>query len=274
MAKDTQIKTGFLEKQAKENSKRGTSRGVMAFLIGAVVLAVGFGIFKSIEMLAGFQTYQKIRNVSIVLKSPKVESGNAYVNVSIKNQNAYPIVNPVFKYDISSREGKELLAGKLKIEGSVPTADERTFHHVNLGAIVGEPAKLHSDLVDVTTSKPESLPAGFNLKFAQAQRAEDPIEALSKLKELAPNYAPLLVAIGLEQEKRSNWDEALANYNNAIEMNNNLANAHYRKALVSLRNQNQEEGMKELELANQLAPNDPDISSTLESFKQPVTPED
>lgn len=274
MSKDTQIKTGFLEKQAKENSKRGTSRGVMVFLLVSVVLALLFGAFKAYEMLAGFQTYQKIRNVSIVLKNPSVENGSAYVNVSIKNQNGYPVYNPTFKYDISAREGKMLLEGTLKIEGSVPTGDQRTFHHIKLGALTGEPAKLHSDLVDIETTKPENLPKGFNLKFAQALRADDKLSELSKLQEEAPDYAPLSVAIGIEQELASDWDGALSSYQKAIEQDNDLANAHYHLALVLLRNQNKEEGIQALEKAKQLSPNDPDISTMLESFNQPVTEEE
>lgn len=71
MSKGTQIKTGFIAKQARENSRHGTSNGIVKLLIAAVVLAGGFGIFKTAQMLAGFQTYQKIRNITITLKIQK-----------------------------------------------------------------------------------------------------------------------------------------------------------------------------------------------------------
>lgn len=188
--------------------------------------------------------------------------------------NAYPITYPVFKYDISSATGNQLISGKLKIDGSVPTADERTFHHINLGKIEGDPAKLHSDSVNVTTSPPKTLPAGFNLKFATAQHSEDPLAALIKLKELAPSYAPLAVAIGIEQESKSDWDGALKSYKEAITLDSDLANAHYHLGLLMLQNKMKVKGTKELELAKQLSPNDPNINSALESIEQAVSKAD
>lgn len=268
MSKDTQdqIRTGFLEKQAKENSKRGTNRGIIGFILVLILAGVGFGIYKGVGILMGMQNLQHVRNTALMLKDPKVENGKAFVNVTIKNLNGYRVSNPAFKYTISTKEGKES-TGEVKVNGSIPSADQRTFHHVSLGEIQGIPKRLRSDLITVEVSPPESLPKGYNQKFVTALNGENPIEALESLSQSASNYAPLLVALGIQYEGRGDWAKAKEHYAKAIEIDSNNANAHFHLGLVLLRDKEQESGMKELNTALKLAPNDPDIKNILESFQ-------
>ena len=97
MPNKTRIQTSFLEKQAKENSRQDTSRSVMLGVAVVAVIAIAFGAFKAVELLMGFQTYQHVRNVALLLNSPKLEGKDAYIDVTIRNGNAYPVADPVFK---------------------------------------------------------------------------------------------------------------------------------------------------------------------------------
>lgn len=273
MARDSELDTGFLQKQAKENARPGTSRGILMVLGVLLIGGIGFGVFKAIEFFMGLENLQHVRKVSVLLREPRVESNQAIVNVTLENVNAYPVLNPEIKFDIASKEGKELLKGKIKLDGSVPTGDQRTFHKVSLGTIDGKPAKLHSDLVKVDVNPPKTLPKGFNVKFSAACNAEDPVSALNELKSKAPDYAPLAVALGLRYEKLNKWDEAKKQYDEAIKLDPNLANAHYHLAQVLLRNKKTKEGMASLKKAAELAPADPDIKDFTESLTQPAEPD-
>ena len=274
MAKDSHLDTGFLQKQARENARPGTSRGILMVLAILLITGIGFGIFKGVEFVLGFQNLQHVRNVSIVLKEPKVEADQAIVNVTLENSNAYPVTNPQFSFSIAGQEGKDLLKGTINLTGAVPAADQRTFHRVNLGKINGKPAKLHSNLEKVEVNPPESLPKGFNMKFVDALNAEDKVEALKKLKGIAPDYAPLSIATGLVYERLNNWEDAKKQYEEAVKIDPNLANAHYHLGLVLLREKKNDAGMKALKKAEELDPADPDIKDQIESFTNPKPKEE
>lgn len=272
MTNKTRIKTGFIANQAQESSKRGTSGRVIKILAVALVAVLAFGIYKGVEMMMGFQTYTKIRNVSLQLKSPRLENGDAFVDVTIHNANAYPIIDPVFKFSISSPEGKEIGSGKIKIDGSIPTADQRTFAHVDLGKVSGQPAKLHSDLIELNSNEPKGLPSGFPAKFSMAMTKEDPAQELGKLVALAPYYAPLKVALGIQAEKSSDWTDARKLYEEAVKLDSENANAHYRLGVALLRDKKEKEALEHLEKARELSPNDPAVKLILNQLEGGAVP--
>ncbi len=272
MTNKTRIKTGFIANQAQESSKTGTSGRVIKIIALVAVAAIAFGIYKGVEMLLGFQTYQKIRNVSLQLKSPRLEEGDAFVDVTIHNANAYAISNPEFKFTISSPEGKEIGKGQIKIEGSVPTADQRTFANVDLGKVSGQPAKLHSDLVELEAKEPKDLPSGFPAKFSMAMTKEDQEGELKKLTELAPKYAPLKVALGIQAEKRNDWKDAEKLYEEAVELDADNANAHYRLGMALLRDNKEKVAVEHFEKALEISPNDPAVKLVLGQIAQESAP--
>ena len=106
MPKRQQIETNFLEKQAKENSKEGTTRGIMTGLGLLVAVGVAFGGYQAYSFFANFETNQYLRNVAIVLKSSHLKDGKALVTVDVHNSNAFDISNPKFTFDIEGADGK------------------------------------------------------------------------------------------------------------------------------------------------------------------------
>lgn len=263
----TKIETGFLEKQAKANSSRGTSRSVLAFFTIMLVSVAAFGIYKAVEFVLGFQTFQHIRNMSLVLKAPRVEQGKAFVDVTIHNANAYSVSEPVFNYSIADSSGKEVVAGEVKVAGVIPAADQRTFPNIDLGETKGEPAKLHSDLVKVTASTPENLPSGFASRFSSAMTSEDRLTSLTALEIEAPKYAPLKVAIGILYEAKNNLNQAIDYYRQGVDLDQDNANAHYHLGRALLSKQKNKEALKHLSEAVELNPIDPAATKMLNSLK-------
>lgn len=267
MASKTKIQTGFIAKQAEESSKRGTNRGVILLIAVVAVGALLFGGWKAVEMLLNFQNYTNIRNVSLQLNAPQVKEGKAFVDVTLHNANAYPISEPVFKFDLADAGGKEVLRGEIKIDGTIPAADQRTFAQVELGTTDGAPAKMHSDLVRVDATTPKELPSGFSSHFSSAMISEDVEKGLEALTKEAPNYAPLKIALGLQAEKASNFKKAEELYKEAVELDSENANAHYHLALTLMRDGKQKKAMQHLEEAARIDPKDPAVKLMIERIK-------
>ena len=171
------------------------------------------------------------------------------------------------KYSLSNSEGSEILAGEKQIKGVIPTGDQRTFFHVNLGTTEGAPARLRSDLLKVTASIPSDLPTGFPSRFSSAMTSEEPLDELTALQNDAPKYAPLMITIGILNEERKNWKEAAQYFQQAVELAPENANAHYHLGVVLMREKQDELALKHIRKAAQLNDNDPEINRTLESFK-------
>lgn len=268
------IETNFMDRQAAENAKSGTAKGIFG-LIGVVVLVgIGFGGFQAIQFFGNFEMNSYKRNVAVNLKEPKVEGGKAIVSVEFKNHNAVDISNPVVDYTIQSSDGKQIAAGQVKVEGTVPAADGRSFDNIALSEVQGQPARMHSDLVSLVVKPNEKLPKGFSARFAGAFDNAGPqlISALEPLATEAPNFEGTYIAMGEAYKEGGDWQSALDKYKKAVEIAPESANAHYHYG-VALAHQNQlAEGTAELKKAAELNPSDQEIAKTLASYNSAPAP--
>ncbi len=267
-----QIETNFLDRQAKENSKEGTARGIMLGIGLLVVVGAAFGGYQIYSFFANFETNQYLRNVAIILKSTHLKDGKALVTVDVHNSNVFDIQNPRFTYDIEGVDGKQIAAGEVQVEGIIPAADRRSFREVSLGAVQGKPKNLHTHLVDVTVDTPDNVPKGFAPRFIDAMemQGEAQLNELDKLAKEAPNLASVPTAKGIALESAEQWGNAIAAYQQAITASDKYTNAHYRLGLALLHEKKTDEGMKELERASQLSPNDKAIKEALSGMVTPV----
>lgn len=265
------IKSDFMDKQAKENAKDGTGRGVLGVIGLLLLIGVGFGGFKIYEHVAKFDFYMMKRNVSIQLQPPSVRDGKPVVAVEIKNYNACDVSDPVFTYQITSKDDKPVGSGQVELKGTVPMSDSRTFKDVVLGSINGQPAHMTTDLVDMKGTLDKNLPKGFSARFSGAYDDQaNLVENLKKLETEAPNFDGIHMALGLAYEAREDWPNALEEYKKATASSSSNANAHYHLGLALAHEQKTAEAIEELKRANQLAPDDKTIASSLASYTTPA----
>jgi len=272
------IETNFLEKQAAENSKRGTNRGIVIALLSVLGAGILFAAYSLITYLLNFQQNQHVRNVAIVLKAPRLAGGKALVDVEITNSNAYPISNPLVHYTIANQANEQIAAGQVQLQGTIPAADQRVFASVPLESVSGQPARMHADLTSVQVKERDNLPTGFPARFSHSllfSQGEERIAALHTLLKEKPDFAPAHTAIGQAYEESGNYQEALEHYRRACEIAPDHANPHYHLGVALLHEKQTDEGKAELEKARAIAPQDPAVEAVLKSLSdRPVAIEE
>lgn len=263
MSRD-KLNTNFLEKQARENAKTGTARGVISVIALLIFGALGYGAYCLISAL---QANPHLKNTTIVLKSPVLKGGKAIVAVEVHNVNAFDIENPSFKYTITAAGDKELAAGKTSIKGTVPAGDYREFKDVDLGAVNGQPKSMHADLVDLTAIGDKAISNSVKAQFTDALEHQG-AEQVSALQELAKSndFDAIHIALGLAAQKMEQWQEAIAEYKKAIVLNGNNYNAHYHLGVALLHEKKTAEGMAELKKASELNSNDETVNNSIKAF--------
>ncbi|MBK9142694.1 MAG: tetratricopeptide repeat protein [Candidatus Melainabacteria bacterium] len=265
------IQTNFLEKQAAENSKRGTNRGIVIALLSVLGAGILFAAYSLITYLLNFQQNQHVRNVAIVLKTPRLAGGKALVDVEITNANAYPISNPLVRYTIANQANEQIAAGQVQLQGTIPAADQRVFLSVPLDSVSGQPARMHADLTSVQVKEKDNLPTGFPARFSHSllfSQGQERIAALDTLLKEKPDFAPAHTAIGRAYEESGSYREAIKHYRRACEIAPDHANPHYHLGVALLHEKLTEEGKAELEKARQLDPQDPAVEAVLKSLSE------
>lgn len=263
MSRD-KLNTNFLEKQARENAKTGTARGVITVIALLIFGALGYGAY---SLITALQANPHLKNTTIVLKSPALKAGKAIVAVEVHNINAFDIENPVFKYTITAAGDKELAAGQTSIKGTVPAGDYRNFKDVDLGAVNGQPKSMHADLIDLTAIGDKALSNSVKSQFTDALEHQG-AEQVAALKELSKtnDFDAIHIALGLAAEKVEQWQEAISEYRKAIALNANNYNAHYHLGTALMHEKKTAEGMAELKKAAELNSNDETVTNSLKAF--------
>jgi tetratricopeptide (TPR) repeat protein len=302
---DTRIKTNFLENQAKEVSDKKMSKGpLIAF--GIVFLAgISFAGYKVTEFLMNYETIAMMKNIELILDSPTTKNGQATVDIVVRNNNPFPVQNFEIAYTIDGTTGGSVSKGVAKIENLVPAADERKFATVSLGAMNGEPGKMHVDLTGAKISEKSKLPGDVQQRITDALflKEQDSLAAFQQLDKELPNNPVILNGLALTYEECSQKDKAKETYEKSISTsqaggakggpdaaeaatptatpageassaeaasgathNSTLENAHYHLGLLLL-NTDKKKAQAEFEAAAQLDPNDPAVKAELEKLK-------
>lgn len=268
------IQTDFFDKQAKENAKPGSGRGMLIVILLLLLGGIGYGGTQMFGYFSHFEFNQLKRNVTIELREPKVDGGKAVVAVTMRNFNACDITNPTFSYSIETKDGKPLASGQAQIEGVVPTGDRRSFENVTLGPVTGQPGRVHADLTGFTGSYDKSFPKGFPARFSAAfeNDGDSIIAALAKLEKEAPKYEGIPLSIGIEYEGKEQWAKALDEYKKAEAMAPANANAHYHLGMALAHEKKMGEAIAQLKKASELNPFDKTISQALKSLSASSKP--
>jgi len=261
-----------MDRQAAENAKSGTAKSIFTGLGLVALVGFGFAGFQAFNFITNFEVNSYKRNISVNLKDPKVVGGKAVVSVEFKNHNAVDISNPVVDYTIQSADGKQIAAGQVKVDGTIPAADSREFENIALSEVQGQPARMHSDLVTLTVVPNPKLPKGFSARFAGAfdNTGTQLIAALEPLATEAPAFGGTYIALGKAYQDQEDWQSALDKYKKAVQMAPENANAHYHLGVAQAHQHQLPDAVASMKKASELDPSDPTIAKTLASYNTAI----
>lgn len=261
------LKTSFFTNHSKKESG-----GVQGFLfkifVFGIAIASCYGLYILVTYLLTYENVEARENVEVVFERPRIKDNIAVVNVAIANRNPAPIRHMKVSYRIADPTDTTLKEGVVELMGQVPAGDRRTFDAVTLGEIKGVPAKLSPKLEELKYTKPKGVKEKVVREFMKAaeMRDKDAYDIYDVLCQENEDFAPAFVGLGRSLAARNHMEEALKNYQKAIEIDPMNANAHYYSA-VALWYQGdkdnnlklKQDALKEIDKAMEIAPDDPEI---------------
>lgn len=266
LAEDTsgKLKTNFFVKQASSSaSPLSKAKGLLMTVLMLLMLGgVGYGGYVMFTMYMNADNMNARQNITVNFERARMKDGQPQVNIEVTNKNPYLVRNLLVFYEIRDRSDALLKEGKLTLSGSVPAGDRRTFPDVVLGEIKGEPGKLKARVETLQLGpKKYKLKEKYANKFMDAASMKDK-DALYEYEELTQDmddFVPGFIGYGRALAARSKFDEALKQYQKALELDPDSANAHYYSAVALFYKNDRTNAKKEIDLAANLAPDDPEI---------------
>lgn len=259
------IKTNFFEHQAAEISAPITGQGPVKIVLLIVGAGVLFGLYQALMFFLNFDKIVAMKNVEVRLHKPVLKNGEAFVNVDIGNYNPAPIRDATFSFSITSSGGSEIGSGKVTVPGFVPAGDSRTFTNIKLGAVSGAAGKMHAELSDLKYGPKPSLSPELTVKFVEAagMHDKDAVDAFKQLVQLAPEFAPAYVGLGLALAANNEMDLALKAFDKALKIDPEDVNAHYNMGVALFYKGDREGAKQQFEEALKLEPGDPGAAKAL-----------
>lgn len=266
LAEDTsgKLKTNFFVKQASAGSSPlSKAKGLMMTVFMLLMLGgVGYGGYIMFTFYMNADNMNARQNIAVNFERARMKDGQPQVNIEVTNKNPYLVRNLLVFYEIRDRSDNLLKEGKLTLSGSVPAGDRRTFPDVVLGKIEGEPGKLKARVETLQLGpKRYKLKEKYANKFmdAAAMKDKDALYEYEELTQDMDDFVPAFIGYGRALAARSKFDEALKQYQKALELDPDSANAHYYSAVALFYKNDQTNAKKEIDLAANLAPDDPEI---------------
>ncbi len=259
------IKTDFMDRQAREISTPLLQQGPIRIVLAIVAIGVLFGGYNLVMFVMNMGKNAAIANVAVNLKDPDLQDGVARVDVNVSNLNPFWVDKIQFKYTISGPDGNAAATGVVGVADQVPAGASRTFHHVKLGPLQGEAARMKAELVDLNAGPKPALTAGLDNRFSEIMLLKGP-EAIGAFNEFvgqAPKFAPGYIGLGRAYLAEGEDKKAKDAFQKAVEIDPKDADAHYQLGLALLNLKERDAAEKEIGAAYELAPNDPDIQKTI-----------
>ncbi len=288
---ETRIKTNFLENQAKEVSHKKMSKGPIIGFAIVFLTGISFGAYKVTEFLMNYETVAMMKNIELILDSPIAKNGQATVDIVVRNNNPFAVRNFAIAYTIDGASGSNVAKGVAVISNLVPAADERKFAAVSLGAIKGEPGKMHVDLSSAKIAEKSKLPGDIQQRISDALflKEQDSVAAFEQLNKELPNSPVVLNGLGLAYEECGLKDKAKESYEKAIAAADAAAtkagsdaasaassspnsadataeNSHYHLGLL-LMDSDKKKAREEFETAARMDGADPAVQAALDKLK-------
>jgi len=153
MTSEGPLKTNFLENQARDISTPAYKKFPVVLLLVIFVVGAIVGIWQLALFCMAYPKLSAAKNVSLQLQHPKMEAGNAFVDMEVNNGNDLPLKNMNVKFNISGADGAVVREGQLSVDCDVPASGKKVLEHLNLGSLSQPAAKMHAEVAEATLSK-------------------------------------------------------------------------------------------------------------------------
>jgi tetratricopeptide (TPR) repeat protein len=254
------VKTNFFVNQAKSGELPTWRTGPFKVVIVVLGGLLAWGIYQGVMMGLNWDNIKAAQNVDAhISKLKTTEDGGTIVNVKVANYNPGPIKNVLISYQLLDAKGNMLKEGKVKVDGTVPPGDARTFVNIDLGQIKDKPDKIEQKVESLVYGPKPKIKDRLVDRFVEASAIPDK-EAFGAYDELTQDlddFPPALVGMGRAYAARGDYKRAIGQYDKALENDPEFANAHYYKAVALYYNNDKANAKKEMEKALELQPDDP-----------------
>jgi tetratricopeptide (TPR) repeat protein len=274
----TALKRNFFANQASSGSGERSKVKSTIMAVAMIVLfgAFSYGAYTVAMFYLNYDNLNARQNIDVHFERARFKNGQAQVNIEIINKNPYLVRKMLVFYEIKDRADNLMKEGKVTLNGSVPPGDRRTFPDVSLGELSSEPGKLKArvETVEIGPKKYKMKEKWAN-KFMEAagMKDKDALYIYEELTDDLEDFAPVYVGYGRALAAKGKFDDALKQYQKALELDQDNANAHYYSAVALYYKKDRANAKKEIDLAVNLAPDDPEIlwnQKYLFTMKDPV----
>lgn len=278
VAPSSALKRNFFANQATAGSgeQNKIKNAIMMLVMVMLFGAFSYGAYTISIFYMNYDNLNARDNIDVHFERAKLKDGQAQVNIEVINKNPYLVRNMLVFYEIKDRTDNMLKEGKLTLKGSVPAGDRRMFSDVPLGDLKGDPGKLTARVETVQLGpKKYKLKEKYASKFmdAAAMKDKDALYEYEELTQDLDDFVPAFIGYGRALAARSKFDEALKQYQKALELDPDNANAHYYSAVALFYKGDRPNAKKEIDQAANLAPDDQEIAwnqKYLFTLKDPV----
>ncbi len=259
------LKRNFFANQATAGSgeQSKVKSGIMMLAMVLLFGAFSYGAYMIVIFYMNYDNLNARDNIDVHFERAKMKDGQAQVNIEVINKNPYLVRNMLVFYEIRDRTDALLKEGKLTLKGSVPAGDRRMFSDVPLGDLKGDPGKLTARVETLKLGpKRYKLKEKYASKFmdAAAMKDKDALYEYEELTQDLDDFVPAFIGYGRALAARSKFDDALKQYQKALELDSDNANAHYYSAVALFYKGDRPNAKKEIDLAANLAPDDQEIA--------------
>lgn len=257
----TTIRTNFFAQQAKESSKKPSKFSVGNIAAFLALAGIIFGAYKIIDLVLNYDSLVAMENVEVQFEKPKIQDGDASVQVAVANYNPAPIQNLRIGYTLSDPAGNPIKEGQVVINNKVPAGDKRNFPDISLGEVKTTALKMHAKVQKLEYKPPQKMSEKQIKRFNELAEMKDADSLVSWQSFCEDNdtFAPAFIRLGRAYAAKSKWKEAIETYKTAIELDPDNPSGHYHMAIALYYNNQRDLAKKEMDTAADIAPEDPEI---------------
>ncbi|HEY9714924.1 MAG TPA: tetratricopeptide repeat protein [Chroococcales cyanobacterium] len=265
-SENTELKTDFYERQAAANSTPLTRNIPVLIVVALILIGIGIGAYFLAQAVVRMPVTNAIKNITVTLKGAQLMDGVAAADIEVRNCNAFLVKDLVLHFNIEGPDGSSAAAGTVTLPQVFPMGSPRTLRHVKLGKLETESKHMHVELSDLKLGPKSVLSNQLQDEFMEAASAKDD-DAILKYSELikkAPNFTPAYVGLARAYLGIDDVPHALESAQQALKVDPGDEDAHYTMGLALQHNHDRKAAAREFEEALKLAPEDPDVQSSLQ----------
>ena len=140
--------SSFMDRQARENAEPVLKKFPVIVLLSILGVGAIVGLFFLVQFMMTYPQTSVAKNVELTLSNPKIESGTAFVDVEVVNNNNASVNKMKMHYTITGASGNNEVTGDVMVDQLVGAGSKAVIPHVKLGPVTEAPKSLHADVTE------------------------------------------------------------------------------------------------------------------------------